>query len=280
MAGVPIVQRLTLYQGVKRVDIEDQVDWKPGRSMNIEQVFPLSQSNMEVRTGIPFGSVAASEMMPNAGPRNGDEVPKEVWKRWRQIQDWVFAGAGDCGFTLSADHQFLTVGDDALRAGMLRGTRFSPVNFERNDRSILKPSPPDGTYVFHYSFTSARGDWATAKSWRAGMAFNSPLIPVSSANELSQKPLPPVHSFCSLDAVNLVITALKKADRDESIVLRVFEIRGDSAKSSVQFLEQNRKFAEVNLMEEGGPPRPESDILRVSPYEISTIKLHLPESTK
>ncbi len=49
IAGVPIVQRITLYQGLKRVDLEDRVDWKPGRSMNIEQVFPLPQPNMEVR---------------------------------------------------------------------------------------------------------------------------------------------------------------------------------------------------------------------------------------
>ena len=134
IAGVPIVQRLTLYQGLKRVDIEDRVDWKPGRSMNIEQVFPLPQSNMEVRNGTPFGSVAAAEMMPNAGPRNGDEVPRDTWKRWRQIQDWVFAGTGEWGFTVSADHQFLTVDDSALRAGMLRGTRFSPVNVVRGGR--------------------------------------------------------------------------------------------------------------------------------------------------
>ena len=280
IAGVPIVQRIALYQGLKRVDFEDRVDWKPGRSMNIEQVFPLPQPNMEVRNGTPFGSVTAADMMPNAGPRNGDEVPKDAWKRWRQIQDWVFAGAGDWGFTLSADHQFLTVGDSTLQAGMLRGTRFSPVNFERNGRSILKPSPPDGTYVFHYSFSSGKGDWGAARSWRSGMALNTPLIPASSADELSQKPLPPMGSFCSLDADNLVVTALKKADQDDSIVLRVFEIRGASAESSVRFLGQNRKFAEVNLMEEGGPPRAESDILNVSPHEITTLKLRLSVPTK
>jgi alpha-mannosidase len=279
IAGVPVVQRITLYQGLKRVDFEDRVDWKPGRSMNIEQVFPLPPSNMEVRTGTPFGSVTAADMMPNAGPRNSDEVPKDTWKRWRQIQDWVFAGAEDWGFTLSADHQFLTVGDNALRAGMLRGTRFSPVNFMRSGRSILKPPPPDGTYVFHYSFASARGDWATAKSWRAGMAFNSPLIPVTSANELSQKPLPATRSFCFLDADNLIVTALKKADRDDSIVMRVFEIRGDGAKSPVQFLGQNRKLSVVNLLEEAGPGQ-EGDMLLVGPYEISTVKLRLAEPAK
>lgn len=279
IAGVPIVQRITLYQGLKRVDLEDRVDWKPGRSMNIEQVFPLPHPNMEVRTGTPFGSMIAADMMPSAGPRNGDEVPKDTWKRWRQIQDWVFAGAGDWGFTLSADHQFLTVGESALKAGMLRGTRFSPVNFERHGRPILKPSPPEGMYVFHYSFTSARGDWVAAKSWRAGMAFSTPLIPVTSANELSQKPLPPMRSFCSLDADNLVITALKKADQDDSVVLRVFEIRGEITESPVQFLEQKPKVSGVNLLEEALPGK-EGEMLKVGPYEISTVKLRLSEPTK
>jgi len=274
IAGVPIVQRLTLFQGLKRVDIEDRVDWKPGRSMNIEQVFPLPQPNVEVRNGTPFGSVAANDMMPNAGPRNVDEVPRDTWKRWRQIQDWVFAGTKEWGFTVSADHQFLIVGDSEIRAGMLRGTRFSPVNVVRGGRPFQTLSPPADTYVFHYAFTSGRGDWAAAKSWRAGMAFNTPLIPVSSANELSRKSLPPERSFCSLDADNLVISALKKADKDGAIVLRVFEILGDKAESPVLFLGQNRKFLSVNLLEEAGPTQ-ERDVLRVGPYEISTVKLRL-----
>ena len=100
--------------------------------------------------------------MPNAGPRNGDEVPKDVWKRWRQIQDWVFAGTREWGFTVSADHQFLTVDDGAIRAGMLRGTRFSPVNVVRGGRPFQNLSPPAGAYVFRYSFTSGKGDWAAA----------------------------------------------------------------------------------------------------------------------
>ena len=277
VAGIPIVQRLTLYHGLKRVDIEDRVDWTPGRSMNIEQVFPLPHSNVQVRNGTPFGSVAANDMMPNAGPRNGDEVPRDAWKRWRQIQDWVFAGTKEWGFTVGADHQFLTVGDSAIRAGMLRGTRFSPVNVVRGVRPFQNLWPPAGTYVFHYSFTSGQGDWAAAKSWRVGMALNTPLVPVSSADELSHKSLPPVRSFCSLNADNLVITALKKADTDRAIVLRVFEIRGDTAESPLQFLGQDRKFSATNLLEEAGPMQ-EGDTLRVGPYEISTVKLRLLES--
>jgi hypothetical protein len=277
IAGVPIIQRITLYQGLKRLDIEDRVEWKPGRSMNLEQVFPLPESKMEVRSGSPFGSITATDMMPNSGPRNGDEIPRDVWKHWRQIQDWVFAGSRDWGFTVSADHQFVTVDDNALRLGLLRGTRFSPVNAVRGGQPYLNVWPPADTYIFHFSFTSGKGNWAAMKSWRDGMALNTPLIPVSSADELSSKPLPPARSFCSLDADNLVITALKKADADGSIVLRAFEIRGDKAESPVRFLGQDRKFSQVNLLEEAGSKQ-EQQLLHLDPYEIGTIKIHLPES--
>jgi alpha-mannosidase len=210
--------------------------------------------------------------MPNAGPRHGDEIPKDIWRRWRQIQDWVFAGTKEWGFTVSTDHQFLTVGDTAIRAGMLRGTVYSPLAVVRGDQPVLNLWPQAGTYVFHYSFTSGKGDWAAAKSWRAGVAFNMPLIPVSAVNELSQKPLPPERSFFSIDADNLVLTALKKADRDGAIVLRVFEIRGDTAESPVRFLGRDHSFRAANLLEEDLPTA-EQNRLRVQPYEISTVKL-------
>ena len=272
LAGMRISQRLALYRGLKKIDLENSLDWTPGKSMNVEQVFPLQQPAGEVRYGIPFGTATAADMMPNAGPRARDEMPRDIWSRWRQIQDWVFAGSKEWGFAVSADHQFLTVDDAAIRAGMLRGTLYSPLAVVRGGEPSLTLWPQAGTYVFHYSFTSGKGDWAAAKCWRAGMAFNMPLIPVSAVNELSQKPLPPERSFFSIDADNLVLTALKKADRDRAIVLRVFEIRGDTAESPVRFLGQDRSFRAATLLEEE-LPRAEQKTLRVQAYEISTVKL-------
>ena len=275
VAGIPIIQRLTLYRGLKKVDLENTVDWKPGRFLKIEQVFPLQQANTEVRNGIPFGSAATADLMPNAGPRAGDEVPRDIWKGWRQIQDWVFAGTGEWGITVSADHQLVTVGDAALRAAMLRGTRFNPLNIVRDGRTVLLQQPPAGTYVFRYSFTSGKGGWAAGQSWRAGMAFNAPLIPVSSVNDLSQKSLPPEQSFCSVDGDNLVISALKRADRDGTIVLRVFEMHGDAVRTPVRFLGQERSFRVANMLEED-LPGVAVKILTLGPSAIETVKVRVP----
>jgi len=275
VAGIPVVQRLTLYRGLKKIDLENTVDWKPGRFMKIEQIFPLEQSNAEVRNGIPFGSAATADLMPNSGPHFGDEVPKEIWKTWRQIQDWIFAGNNEWGITISADHQLLTVTDTAIRAGMLRGTRFNPVNIVRDGKTVLLQQPPAGRYVYRYSFTSSRGNWVAGKSWRAGMDSNTPLIPVSAVNDLSQKSLPPQRSFCRLDGDNLVISALKKADRDSAIVLRVFEIAGTGVQSPLHFLDQDRSFRPVNMLEEDQRTG-DQKVLSLKPYEICTVKVRVP----
>jgi alpha-mannosidase len=275
LAGMRLIQRVALYRGLKKIDLENSLDWTPGRSMNVEQVFPLPRPSGEVRWGIPFGTATAADMMPNAGPQASDEMPRDVWSKWRQVQDWVFAGSKEWGYTVASDHQFLTVDDASIRAGMLRGTLYSPLRVVRGDEPTLSVWPRAGKYVFHYSFSSGKGDWDASKSWRAGMDFNMPLIPVTAVNELSEKPLPPERSFFSIDADNLVLTALKKADRDGAVVLRVFEIRGDTAECPIRFLGRDRGFRVANLLEEN-LSKGLQNVLHVRPYEISTIKLSVP----
>ena len=274
VGSIPIVQRLTLYRGLKKFDIEDTVEWKPGVSCDLQQIFPLAQST-QIRYGTPFGSVTPSDIMPGAKPSHGDELTPQIWETWKQIQDWIFAGIGDWGFTISADHQLMIVDDGAIRASMLRGPRFNPTKVVRNGQTLLNSSPVAATYVFHYSFTSGQGDWAAQKPWRAGMSLSSPLIPVMSADTVSHKPLPAEQSFVSLQADNLVVTALKKSSNDGTIVLRSFEMAGASAESPVYFLGKNRSFAATNLLEVNSGAADQSS-LNVPPHAISTIKLRQP----
>ncbi len=274
IAGVPVTQRVLLYQGLKRIDLENTVDWKPWRFLRIDQVFPLEQSGSEVRIGVPFGSAASADLMPNAGPRQRDEVPTEVWRQWCQIQDWVSAGTKDWTLTIGADHQFLNVTPTAIRAGMLRGTRFNQLNIVRHGRPFLLQQPAAGKYVFRYTLTSGSGGWASAQSWRTGMAFNAPLIPVESANELGARSLPPERSFCSIEGGNLVVSALKKADNGDGLILRLFDEAGIESESPIQCLRGDRPFQKTNMLENALGTGAETR-LRVRPYEISTVRIRL-----
>ena len=273
LGGVSVVQRLFLYRGLKRVDLENTVDWKLGRLMKIEQLFPYAQADAQIRYGIPFGSAAGSDIMPNTGPKKGDEIPRETWMRWRDIQDWIFAGTAQGGLTIAADRQLIVLGDGVIRVGMLRGTYKTQVH-TRGGKPVLIPVPRAGRYVYRYSLTSGKGDWVAAKSSRMGMAFSTPLVAVAPADELSAKSLPPSQSFCSLEADNVIVTALKKAEADGSIVLRAFETDGSQAETPVEFLGEKRSFRAVNLLEEEMSAG-NAEVLRVKPYEISTVRLRI-----
>ena len=93
-------------------------------------------------------------------------------------------------------------------------------------------------------------------------------------NSLSEKPLPPEKSFLSLNADNLVLTAMKKADEGSAIVLRAFEVQGSTAESSILFLGQQHSFREADLLEKDLPIG-DQKTLRMQPYEIDTLKLSI-----
>ncbi len=273
LAGVPVTQRLFLYRGLKRIDLENTVDWRANKYLQLEQLFPYTDPEAKIQYGIPFGSAAGMDILPKSGPRSGDEVPYEEWRTWRQIQDWIFAGAAEGGLTVAADRQFMMLGDGVIRAGMMRGA-FQSTGLTHAGKPFLLSVPPAGAYVFRYSLYSGKGNWGAAKSYRDGMALSNPLVAVSSVDDLADKPLPPTHAFCSLVADNLVVTAMKKAERNDAMVLRVVEMEGSRAETPVEFLGSQRRFRAVNLLEEEDRSI-DQETLRVDPYEISTVQFTL-----
>jgi alpha-mannosidase len=271
VAGEPVMQRLTLYRNLPRIDVENTIRWRPGRFMEIQQVFPLDLQDAEVRSGVPFGSVTEAEMMPGAGPSQGDEVKPEVWKHWRQVQHWISSSRRDGCVTISSDHQLFTVDDHAIRGDMLRGTSFNQLRTFEDGKPAPVQQPTAGTYVYRYSIRSDAGNWVGAKAWQHGMEFNMPLIGVVSEDELSTKTLPLSQSFLSVTGGgSLVVTALKKAEKDKGFVVRLFEAAGESPNTTIEFLGRKRSFKLVNMMEEPSAGGNEQ-ILAVRPYEIYTI---------
>jgi alpha-mannosidase len=271
LGGEPIVQRLFLYAGLKRVDLETTLDWRQGRLMRIEQVFPYEHAAAKIRYGVPFGSASGDDLFPGSGPRGGDEIPRAEWERTRQIQDWIFAGTSEWGVTITSDGLLVRLEEGTIRTGMLRGT-YSTTGFTREGKPALVQVPPAGKYVFHYSVSSGKGDWTVAKSYRPGLASSSPLIPVIAVDELSTKTLPPTGSFCSFAADNLVVTALKKAEDDKAVIIRAVEMQGSSAETRMDFLGEQRSFRIVNLLEEESRGTDEN-FSQVRPYAITSLKL-------
>ncbi len=274
VADIQVVQRLMLYSGLKRLDIENTVEWKTPRLIRLQQLFPFTQANASLHYGVPFGSNAADNIMPKSGPRAADEIENDSWRRSRHIHDWIHVGSGDWGLTLAADHQQIRLGDDLIRAEMLRGTRYTSVKVVRGEEVTSMHYPPPGKYVFRYSLSAHRGDWKAAKAYRSGMGLTNPLLPVSVIDAISVKSLPPTNSFCSLPQENVIVSALKKSHLDSSLLLRFYEIEGAPVDTGLRFLGATPVFGETNLLEEDLPGQSRTTI-KAGAYAIRTLKLRV-----
>ncbi len=272
IADIPMVQRLMLYRGLNRVEIENTIEWRGPRFVRLQQLFPLQQQGTAVHYGVPFGANSAGNIMPNSGPRAVDEIKPDSWRQVRHIHDWIHAGSAEWGLTIAADHQLMKIEDGLIRAEMLRGPRYTSVKVVRDQQVTSMQYPPAGTYVFRYSISAARGDWKAGKPYRIGMDLNNPLLPVSVVDRISSKPLPPSQSLASVDSPGLIISAIKKSDLDSSTLLRVYEIEGSPAETGINFLGQQRAFCEVNLLEEDAGPAGQR-LLKAGPFAIRTVRI-------
>ena len=67
-------------------------------------------------------------------------------------------GSEDEGLTIATDHQQIRLGNDVIYDEMVRGTRYVSVKVKQGDEYTSRNYPPAGTYIFHYSLSSGRGD--------------------------------------------------------------------------------------------------------------------------
>jgi alpha-mannosidase len=272
LADVPVVQRLILYPGLKRLDIENSLQWNEPRFLNIEQLIPIPR-NADVYYGVPFGAASPKDILPGSGPRAEDEIQKSAWEKYRTIQSWVFAGTSEWGLTVAADHQLLKIDDGVIAANMIRGQRYTSVRIVRGDEVSSIHFPAQGSYVFRYSLSSGVGDWKAARSYQNGPSFNNPLIAVSEIDEISEKSLPPTYSFVSVSKPNLVLSAFKKSEADESLVVRFYEIAGTDTDDAVIVVGKSPEFRETNLLEEDLAKGADQKRIHFKPFEIKTVRL-------
>ena len=274
IADILITQRLTLYRDVKRLDVENTVDWPHPRFLRVRQVFPLVETNPAIHYGVPFGTNASDNIVPNSGPHLGDEITHASWRGCRFIQGWIHAGTADRGLTIAADHQFVRLENETIIGEMVRGTRFTSAKVVRGEEVGSMQYPPPGKYTFRYSLSSGAGDWKAAKAYRAGLNWINPLLPVEVIDAVSTKSLPTTQSFCSVNADNLVVSALKKADAGSGLVLRVYEMEGRWAQAQVELCGKSPSFKEANVLEEETDPTGGYGI-QAEPFTIKTLKFDL-----
>jgi alpha-mannosidase len=247
------VRDVTLYAGTPRVDVNMQAEWQE-KHILLKVAFPVSAHSDKATYEIPFGSVQRPTTRNTPAEQGQFEVPAQ---RWADISD------GKHGFSLLNDCKY---GYDAkgnvLRLSLLR----SPV--------YPDPHADEGHHEFTYSMYPHGGDWKQALTIRQGYELNYRLISLPVGKH--QGALPREHSFLQVGSDNVIVSALKKAEDEDALVLRLYEWAGQQAEVKVQLPPGAESGRETDLMEKpmGGLQVNGSAVnIPIKPYEIKTVEV-------
>ena len=250
------IQDITLYPGVARVDVHNNIDWQE-KHILLKASFPLAAHNNKAAFEIPYGSIERPTTRNTPEEKAMFEVPA---LRWADLSD------GNGGFSLLNDSKYgYDVKGNVLRLSLLR----SP--------SWPDPHPTDeGHNEFTYSLYPHAGNWKQAATVRHGYELNYPVIAIDTFAHTGT--LPAQKSFVKVDAPNVVLSSLKKAEDDNSLIIRLFEFEGKEQQVHITLPQPASKVTETNLLEADQnaltlAPGGTEILAPTKPYEIKSVKV-------
>ena len=252
------VQTISLAPDADYVNVDNQVDWHERHTL-LKAAFALAATSPFATYEIPFGSIERATTRNNSWEKAQFEVP---------AQRWADLGDGKQGFSLINKTKY---GYDAV-GNLLRLTLL---------RSPTSPDPEadQGHHHFQYALYPHAGTWKDALTVRHGWEYDYTLKGMVTTEHAGS--LPAEHSFVSVSPDNVVLTAVKKAEDDKGLIMRVYEWAGKD--STVEFhVPPGATGATVtNLMEtpQGDPLTIADNAVKVPihPYEILTIRVDYPD---
>ena len=184
---------------------------------------------------------------------------------------WVDISEPDFGAALLNDSKY---GYDAVeqlvRITLLRGATFPDPTSARGEHPIK-----DALLV--HDGVSDLADVPVAAE-----RFNNPVAVVGDTSaRASEAGDATSFSFASVDKPNVTLETVKKAEKSDALVLRVFEHANARATATISFGVPVKSAKLVNLMEEGGKPvavTRNSVTLQLRPFEVATLMLDVDAS--
>jgi len=247
------VRDITLYAGVPRVDVKMQVEWHEKHTL-LKVAFPVSAHSDKATYEIPYGSVQRPTTRNTPAEQAQFEVPAY---RWADISDATHGLSllNDCKYGYDAK-------GNVLRLSLLRSPEWPD------------PHADEGHHEFTYSLYPHGGGWKDALTIRRGYELNYKLLALPSVHHEGQLPIE--HSFVQTKSDNVIVTAVKKAEDDNALIVRFYEWAGKQGDVAIQLPTGAISASETDLMER---PLGELSIANAAvkvptkPYEIKTLRV-------
>ena len=191
-------------------------------------------------------------------------------------------------------------GEDAYR-GLAFFTKGVPINEVRggeiyctllrsvsvlSDDGVTGPLIPTpgamelGKHSYHYSILPYASNWQSAAVPREAYTFSQELAGI----QIDRIPKLRDYGTFVLEPENLIISALKKTEKEDALIIRFFETDGRSCRARMKLPPQITSVKLTNLLEEDLADQDAILIkkgrleLNVEPFEIITLKMRFDSS--
>ncbi|RLE99532.1 MAG: hypothetical protein DRJ63_05105 [Thermoprotei archaeon] len=235
------IQEVVLYSKIKRVELRLLVDWHEKQKV-LKTIFSFNIQQPKLTCGTQFGAI----------PREFSEEESPFY-RWIDVSEENKSH----GITVLAPFNYsYDTRNTSIRLSLLRST--------------VKPmlATDEGLHETVYALYSHKEDWRQAV--KPSFELDNKLIPIVENRHKGK--LPPTYSFLEINPPSAILTALKKAEDNEEIVLRLNEPYSRKTAVAVSLNIPYTRILLANLLEK--PLKPlKSPKLSLKPFEIISLKL-------
>ncbi|HUB34360.1 MAG TPA: glycoside hydrolase family 38 C-terminal domain-containing protein [Bryobacteraceae bacterium] len=206
-----------LYAGSPAVEARVTLDWHEHSKM-LKLSFPVDVPEPHATYEIAYGNIVR--------PPNGDEEPGQ---RWIDM-----SGGGDYGLAVvnDAKYGYSALAND-MRISIVRGAPFAHHIPHKLDPAADHIWQDQGVQTFRLLLVPHRGAWQDAGIQRAAEEFTTPVPVVYQGIHRGSRPQ--AASFLSVSAPDIVITAIKKAEESNDLIVRCYETAGHAGTASIGF---------------------------------------------
>ncbi|MDR0810768.1 MAG: discoidin domain-containing protein [Paludibacter sp.] len=257
-------QYIRLNEGgqADRIDIVNEIEWQTTNAL-LKAEFPLNISNPNATYDLGLGSVKRG---------NNTDIAYEVFaQQWADLTDTK----GDYGVSILNDCKYGwdKPADNTLRLTLLH-TPKTQGNFTYQSEQDF------GKHRFTYSIVGHKDDYVSAETVHKAEILNEP--PQAFIAEKHAGTLGKSFSFIKNDNKNVSVKAVKKAEKSDEYIIRLYETSGRDAVNRVSttltFPSQIIDAKEVNGIEdEIGAANFAGNSLKIEmkPFGIKTFKIKL-----
>lgn len=254
-----ICQVIRVWRDSPRIDLTFDIDWQEEQIL-LKAIFPVDVLSRQATYDIQYGNV----QRPTHHNTSWDQARFEVC-----MHKWL---------DLSEDGYGVSILNDSKYGCGIKGEIISISLL----KSALHPNPDADKEHHHFtlSLLPHQGDWRAAGTVAAAYALNNPPLPVlrRASSRDAAAVLPQAFSLLKADQDNIIIEAVKMAEDEDAMIIRLYECHGRRTDCRLTFSSILASVSECDLREHELEPLPfDADHLTMNlrPYDIRTLKVTL-----